>query len=119
MDDDFTLRLRSLANAYPEDIFGPVTEAEVKEHASLITRNSAAMGRHLGKFLLEAADEIDRLERDAARLDWLEKEFERELLTTHALVGPVSLFRRNVPITRAAIDEAMALNAPEGEDRNG
>lgn len=56
-----THRLRSIANAYPEDIFGPVTEEEQKEHASLITRNSAAMGRHLGQFLIEAADAIDQL----------------------------------------------------------
>lgn len=64
MNDDFVLRLRSIANAYPEDIFGPVTDDERREHASLITRNSAAMGRHLGKFLAQAADEIERLEHE-------------------------------------------------------
>lgn len=58
---DLVARLRGIATAYPEDIFGPVTDAEIKEHASLITRNSAAMGRHMGKFLLQAADEIERL----------------------------------------------------------
>jgi hypothetical protein len=60
--------LRSIAGAYPEDIFGPVTDAEIKEHASLITRNSAAMGRHLGQFLTKAADEIEAAHARAERM---------------------------------------------------
>lgn len=42
-------------------------------------------------------------ERD--RLDWLESELARE-----GADRPLSLFRRNVPITRQAIDEAMAAD---------
>jgi len=44
---------------------------------------------------------------DTARLDWLEKEMERELVCTRTAMFPKSLFRRNLPITREAIDEAM------------
>lgn len=47
--------LESFTKAYPEDIFGPVTDKEREEHGSLITRNSAAMGRHCAKFMGEAA----------------------------------------------------------------
>lgn len=42
--------------------------------------------------------------RDTVRLDWLEKEMERELGCTLTAKLPPSLFRRNVPITREAID---------------
>jgi hypothetical protein len=68
MSEELVHRLRGLAQAYPEDIFGPVTPQEVKEHAGLITRNSAAMGRHLGQFFTEAANAIERLERENAAL---------------------------------------------------
>lgn len=46
--------------------------------------------------------------QDTARLDWLEGEYERELKCTRTAMLPISIFRRNVPITRAMIDEAMA-----------
>lgn len=45
-------------DAYPPDIFGEVTEAERKEHPGLITRNSAAMGRHMATQLLEQISAI-------------------------------------------------------------
>lgn len=54
-------RLRGFASAYPESVFGPVTEQEIADQASLITRNSAAMGRHMAKFTVEAADAINNL----------------------------------------------------------
>lgn len=62
--------------------------------------------------------DIDRLmerpsfpeKRDTQRLDWLESEMERE---TKAIADqaplPRSLFRRNMPITRAMIDKAMSV----------
>jgi hypothetical protein len=69
---DLVTELRQFAQAYPEEVFGPVTDAEAKEHASLITRNSAAMGRHFAPWFTRAADEIERLEfiqRDFHNLD--------------------------------------------------
>jgi hypothetical protein len=42
--------LRSFAEAYPEDVFRPLTDADRKEHSVLITRASAQMGRHFGKW---------------------------------------------------------------------
>lgn len=51
------------------------------------------------------AAEVRELRRDRARLDWLESEMERD--------GNHSLFRQNMPITRAAIDAAM--DGGEGE----
>lgn len=54
--------LRGFGRAYPEDIFGPVTQQETKEHGNLITRNSAAMGRHCAQFMVKAADMIDFLQ---------------------------------------------------------
>ena len=50
---------------------------------------------------------------DKARLDYLERElsFEAKYLRDCTREDrPLSLFRRNVPITRAAIDEAMGSN---------
>jgi hypothetical protein len=44
---------------------------------------------------------------DTARLDYLERELDAEVPGR----GLVSLFRRNVPITRAAIDEAMRCSS--------
>ncbi len=41
--------------------------------------------------------------KDKARLDWLEKELEREIETGHRQ----ALFRRNLPITRKDIDKEM------------
>jgi hypothetical protein len=71
---------------------------------------------------LEAADRIEALERellaareDARRLDWLEAEHKREIawLEIHepTTTMPHSLFRSNMPITRAAIDSAMKGDA--------
>jgi hypothetical protein len=69
-----------------------------------------------------AADEIQRLRsellaarEDARRLDWLEAEHKREIawLEVHepTTTMPHSLFRSNMPITRAAIDSAMKGDA--------
>jgi hypothetical protein len=60
-----------------------------------------------------AAAETAALRTDAERLDWLEGELEREqdLRLAGSLELPRSLFRRNVPITRAAIDAATTPNA--------
>jgi hypothetical protein len=53
--------LRSFAEAYPEDVFRPLTDADRKEHSVLITRASAQMGRHFGKWATKAADTIEAL----------------------------------------------------------
>lgn len=64
MIEDQVHKLRSLAVAYPLDIFPPVKPEEIKAHSGLITRNSAAMGRHFASTFTEAADTIERLLRD-------------------------------------------------------
>lgn len=46
----------------------------------------------------------ERLRADSKRMDYLESEAIREI----DLQAPRSLFRRNVPITREAVDEALA-----------
>ena len=52
---------------------------------------------------------------DTDRMDWLESEMEREqaALKSGSAV-PISLFRRNLPITREAIDRAM-LSSPNNK----
>lgn len=56
--------LRDFARAYPEDVFTPLTASERKAYPTLITKASADMGRHFGKFALEAADRIANLEAE-------------------------------------------------------
>lgn len=57
--------LRSFGKAYPEDAFAPLRKEEIAEVAKtypgFIDRSSAAMGRHCAKFMVEAANEIERL----------------------------------------------------------
>ena len=59
-------------------------------------------------------DEIGSLRErgaeDTARMDWLEGELERE--RGYQPPGYTSLFRRNVPIPRAAIDKARKDGSP-------
>ena len=54
-------RLRQVAQAYPEDVFGSITDAERNEHGSLISRSSAGMGRHFSALFTEAADALAAL----------------------------------------------------------
>lgn len=62
-NDELVAQLRSHADAYPEDIFTPLSNAEVAMHEGIVTRASASMGRHMGAFLKQAADRIEELER--------------------------------------------------------
>lgn len=45
--EEFIGNWENWCNAYPEDIFTPFTEEELKANSILITRASAAMGRHI------------------------------------------------------------------------
>lgn len=56
---------------------------------------------------------------DARRLDWLERELEAERAEIDRMghCKTRSLFRRNVPITRAAIDAAISAQAAAGEGK--
>ena len=54
------------------------------------------------RVLVRMQAEVEVLRGDAAMLDWLEGELEREASSKYP-----SLFRRNFPITREAIDAAM------------
>ena len=53
-------RWETWANAYPEDIFEPLTKEEIKQYSNIITRNSAAMGRHILKNVKEDTAELRR-----------------------------------------------------------
>lgn len=92
----------------------------------LMTLNHAATEQvaELTTRAREAERRADSLAEDAERLDWLEGEMQREteyLNARHQRTAdddkfPHSLFRRNVPITRAAIDAARAeSNGGEGK----
>lgn len=54
--------LRRWSEAYPEDIFPPVTQEDRDNHPGVVTRAAAQMGRHMAKFMSEAADCIEKLE---------------------------------------------------------
>lgn len=90
------------------------------ETEDIVTRLRAAAelwrGVHLGRCFSEAATtiatlraEVEGLRADAERLDLLEGEYERErqAILNHRPM-PDSLFRMNMPITRAAIDAVKA-----------
>jgi hypothetical protein len=55
-------RLRSVAAAYPADVFLPLDD-EDRKHPNTIQRASAAMGRHMAPLLLEAAAALSTQER--------------------------------------------------------
>jgi hypothetical protein len=63
MNEELINTLRSFGKAYPEDVFKPLLDKEIKDVARtypvFIDRNSAAMGRHCAKFMTEAADALD------------------------------------------------------------
>lgn len=47
--------VQAFADAYPTDVFGPVTDDEREQYGSLIARASASMGRHMGRRFLPKA----------------------------------------------------------------
>lgn len=51
-----------------------------------------------------AANELESLQADSKRMDYLENELAAEKISS----APTSLFRLNKQITRSAIDQAMA-----------
>jgi hypothetical protein len=53
--------LRGFEQAYPKDVFPPLTDQETAEHSEIIAKASAQMGRHMAQFTTQAADEIARL----------------------------------------------------------
>ena len=63
---DIEQRLRDFAEAYPEDLFSPLTKEEVERLQSkgrhLLDRASAGMGRHFAPYAIQAADRISDLE---------------------------------------------------------
>ena len=78
-------RLRALAEAYPIDVFPALTKEQTNAHPEIVTRASASMGRHFSPVFTQAADEIERLRKDAEMLRWLANEWDK-----HGSVG----FRR-------------------------
>lgn len=77
MNEDLINTLPSFAKAYPEDVFAPLSKAEiaevVKAYPGVIDRISAAMGRHCAKFMAEAANEIERQGKGAERYESVRK----------------------------------------------
>ncbi|HUX17542.1 MAG TPA: hypothetical protein VMW52_13785 [Phycisphaerae bacterium] len=59
--------LREFARAYPESIFTPFTPAEIEKHGTIITRASAAAGRHFAEWFIKAADALDQIDADEQR----------------------------------------------------
>jgi hypothetical protein len=63
-------KLLGFTSAYPEDIFPPLTKAEIAElPRGILDRASAAMGRHVAKFVQEAADAVEAQHREIERLE--------------------------------------------------
>lgn len=60
--ESLVYELRSIAGAYSESVFPPLTDELRAEYAStgIIDRASASMGRHLARYLTEAADAIEQ-----------------------------------------------------------
>lgn len=85
---------------FAEDIIRDRGEAEVTS----ATLSMLYFARRLERELNAACAPKMGVHQDTKRLDWLEKEMERE----HDTTGYRSLFRMNMPITRAAIDEKIA-----------
>lgn len=56
--------LEELEEAYPEDvnIFRPLSKEEIEQYSEIITRASAAMGRHLVKVIREKLAEPEEEE---------------------------------------------------------
>jgi len=80
MASDLIERLRTLAGAYPKDIFPPVSQIEAMQvstiYPGLVDRCSAAMGRHFEPTFVECADalaaqaaEIERLTKEIGDLE--------------------------------------------------
>ena len=66
MATELVAKLLGFTSAYPEDMFPPLTKAEIAElPPGVLDRASAAMGRHVAKLVEEAVDEIERLDADA------------------------------------------------------
>lgn len=63
---DITERLKDAAEAYPVDIFPPVTAEQRDTYPAVVTRASAQMGRHFSPMFIEAAKEIEILRELAA-----------------------------------------------------
>lgn len=77
MNEDLINTLRGFGRAYPEEIFSPLNRDEmaavINAYPGFIDRNSAEMGRHCAKFMAKAADEIERLDKEAVRYELVRK----------------------------------------------
>lgn len=71
-NEELVTQLRSFSQAYPEDMFRPLTKEDVdvvqKAYPGYTDRNSAAMGRPCAKFMEQAAVEIECLEHERGQL---------------------------------------------------
>lgn len=92
-------------------------EASERDHAGTIDANA-----RLGEAAFRLTAEKERLraenaslQRDRERLDWLEGEYKLEQ-GIPAWKLPRSLFRRNNPITRSAIDAAISCHREAGNE---
>lgn len=67
--DRVSAMLRDLVEAYPLTVFTAVTDKDRADHADIVQRSAAQMGRHFGPTFAKAAQAIDALiaERDTLR----------------------------------------------------
>ena len=106
--EDLIGTLRSFGKAYPLDMFGPVTDAERNAHGSLISRNSAAMGRHLSKFMVQAADMIESL---SSRLAAAELELAASRVIRENSVNTIADLHRRLAAERKDAERQYRLGA--------
>lgn len=93
-----------------------IADAEFYAHARTDVPDLLATTAHQRAEIADLKAKLAEAQKDSARLDWLEAEMRYEQIHD----GYRSLFRRNYPITRTAIDAAMSAPAePQKEDANG
>lgn len=107
----FIERLRAISKAYPEDVFGPVLPEEIAAYPNLITRNSAAMGRHLSTFISEAADVIEELSGALEMVRDADDDCRRDGLQT---IPETARARIDAALIRSELGAAVAPDTGQG-----
>jgi hypothetical protein len=60
-------KLRAYGDAYPRDVFPPLSDAELDKYSAIVTRASAAMGRQCALVMAEAAEALERFQLSLSR----------------------------------------------------
>jgi ribosomal silencing factor RsfS len=99
--------LRSLAIAYPEDIFPPPSPGE---HGETVDQCSAAMGRHFSPIFTEAADEFERLQQEKDQAVRAMAEMRKKM---HDQEDRIEEYRRTID------DACRVVNGPDTANNGG